>query len=52
LKADGFFNSDGGKTDGKHGETHDHCGVELFAPELIHESRNCPIVHILRPDSS
>jgi hypothetical protein len=47
-----LFNSDGAKNDGKSLETQDHCALELFAPELIHESKNCPIVHILRPDSS
>jgi hypothetical protein len=26
-------------------ETQDHCALELFAPELIHESRNCSNVH-------
>jgi hypothetical protein len=33
-------------------ETQDHCAVELFAPELIHESWNCSNVHSLPPDSS
>ena len=28
-------------------ETQDHCALELFAPELIHESRNCSNVHSL-----
>jgi hypothetical protein len=26
-------------------ETQDHCALELFAPELIHESRDCSNVH-------
>jgi hypothetical protein len=26
-------------------ETQDHCAFELFAPELIHESRNCSNVY-------
>jgi hypothetical protein len=30
----------------------DHCAIELFAPKLIHDSRNCSIVHTLVPDSS
>ena len=33
-------------------ETQDHRALELFAPELIHESRNCSNVHSLPPDSS
>ena len=28
-------------------ETQDHCALELFAPELIHESRNCSNMHSL-----
>jgi hypothetical protein len=28
-------------------ETQDHCGLELFAHELIHESRNCSNMHSL-----
>ena len=33
-------------------ETQDHGALELFAPELIHESRTCSIVHSLPLDSS
>jgi hypothetical protein len=33
-------------------ETQDHCALELFAPELIHESRNCSNVYSPPPDSS
>jgi hypothetical protein len=32
-------------------ETQDHCALELFAPELIHESRNCSNVYSLPPDN-
>jgi hypothetical protein len=47
-----LFNSDGAKTDGKGLETRDHCALELFAPELIHESWSCSIVHSMPRDSS
>jgi hypothetical protein len=30
-------------------ETQDHSPLELFAPELIHESRKCSNVHTLPP---
>jgi hypothetical protein len=33
-------------------ETQDHSPLELFAPELIHESRKCSNVHTLPPDFS
>jgi hypothetical protein len=51
LEEDGFFNSDCEKVSGKSLETPDHCAFELFAPKLIHESRNCSNVHSLPPDS-
>jgi hypothetical protein len=33
------------KTDDKSLQTQDGCGLERFAPQLIHESRNCSNVH-------
>jgi hypothetical protein len=35
------------KLGGKSLETPDHCAFELFAPKLIHESRNCSNVYSL-----
>jgi hypothetical protein len=47
-----LFNSDCEKAEGRGLETQEHCAFELFAPELIHESRNCSIVHIPTTGSS
>lgn len=41
-----FLNSDCEKAGGKSLETQDHRALKLFAPKLIHESRNCAIVHM------
>jgi hypothetical protein len=46
-KGDDFFNSDGEKAGGKSLENQDRRALDLIAPKLIQESRNCSIVHSL-----
>jgi hypothetical protein len=45
LEGGCFFNSACAKTDGNTLETQDQYALELFAPELFHQSRNCSNVH-------
>jgi len=51
-KGDGFFNGARKKAGGNSLETQDHRAFELFAPELIHESRNCSKLYGSRESGS